>query len=57
VNQPLIFYHLAITKHSTYNGNHILQKGITRIIRKGNILMHLYFHLTPIRKYIIYLQA
>jgi hypothetical protein len=24
-NHPLIFYRLAITKHSTYNGNHILQ--------------------------------
>jgi hypothetical protein len=31
-DQPLIFYHLAITKYSTSNGNYILQKGITRII-------------------------
>jgi hypothetical protein len=26
---------LAITKHNTSNSNHILQKGITRIIRNG----------------------
>jgi hypothetical protein len=27
-DHPLVFYSLAITKHDTSNGNHILQKGI-----------------------------